>query len=348
MPKKSKYEVSYRASLGKGSDGKYHYKRFTGHSNTSEQKALEDAKRQAERWKALHEEDDAPSGMTLRQACEAYIASKDSVLSPATVRGYWIIVRNRLTGLMSCRIADLTQAQIQREINDEAKRYSAKTVHNDHGFLAAVLAMHRPSFTLHTRLPEKQQKAPHVPSNDEIEILMHSIEQRDPELFKALLLAAFGSLRRSEICALTPEDITGNVVRVCKAMVPDKNNCYVIKETTKSEAGTRLVTMPEAVIAHLIPADGAEHIVSRSPHQISQQFTAAIGRAGLAHFRFHDLRHYQASILHAMGVPDQYIMARGGWKTDATLKTVYRHQMDDKRQQVEDDICRFFSDKFKL
>lgn len=348
MPKKYKYEVSYRASLGKGSDGKYHYKRFTGHSNTSEHKALEDAKRQAERWKVLHEEDNAPAAMTLKQACESYIASKDNVLSPSTVRGYWIIVRNRLPELMGCRVSDLTQAQIQFAINEEAKRYSPKTVHNDHGFLAAVLAMFRPSLVLHTRLPEKQQKAPHVPSNEEIETLMHSIEQSDTELYKALLLAAFGSLRRSEICALTSEDITGNVVRVCKAMVPNKKNEYVVKDTTKSEAGTRLVMMPEDVAALLVPSKGEKHIVSRSPHQISQQFSIEVKRAGLEHFRFHDLRHYQASILHAMGVPDQYIMARGGWKTDATLKTVYRHQMDDKRQQVEDDICKFFSDRFQL
>lgn len=346
--KKYKYEVSYRASLGKGSDGKYHYKRFTGHSNTSEKKALEDAKRQAERWKALHAEDDTPAAMTLRQACEAYIQSKDAVLSPATIRGYKIIVKNRLTGLMSCRIADLTQSQIQREINAEAKKYSPKTVHNDHGFLAAVLAMHRPHFTLHTRLPEKQQKAPHVPSNSEIEILLKNIAAHDPELHKALLLAAFGSLRRSEICALLPEDISGNIVRVSKAVVLNDKNQYVVKDTTKSEAGTRLVTMPEEVIARLVPAEGASRIVDYFPRSITKRFSTAVRQAGLEHFRFHDLRHYQASILHAMGVPDQYIMARGGWKTDATLKNVYRHQMDDKRQEVEDGICKYFTDKFNL
>lgn len=346
--KKCKYEVSYRASLGKGSDGKYHYKRFTGRSNTSEQKALDDAKRQAERWKALHAEDDTPVAMTLKQACEAYIESKDAVLSPATIRGYQIIVKNRLTGLMNCRIADLTQAQIQREINAEAKKYSPKTVHNDHGFLAAVLAMHRPSFTLHTRLPEKQQKAPHVPSNGEIEKLLRQIEHNDFELYKALLLAAFGSLRRSEICALLPEDITGNIIRVCKAVVLNDKNQYVVKDTTKSEAGTRLVTMPEEVIAKLVPAEGASRIVDYFPRSITKRFSTAVRQAGLVHFRFHDLRHYQASILHAMGVPDQYIMARGGWKTDATLKNVYRHQMDDKRQEVEDGICKYFTDKFNL
>lgn len=344
--KKYKYEVSYRASIGKGADGKYHYKRFTGHSNTSEEKALEDAKKQAERWKALHEGDSPTESMTIRQACESYIASKDSVLSPATIRGYWIIVNNRLSGIMNVNVSDITQIQIQREMNAEAKKYSAKTVHNDHGFLASVLSMFRPDFTLHTRLPQKQQKAPHVPSNNEIETLMKQIESSDCELYKALLLAAFGSLRRSEICALTYDDISGDVISINKAMVPDKNNEYVIKHTTKSDAGTRLVTMPHDIILKLRYYSESDMIVQHNPRSVTHRFRTAIQRAGLEHFRFHDLRHYQASILHAMGVPDQYIMARGGWKTDTTLKSVYRHQMDDKRHEVENNICNYFEQNF--
>lgn len=348
--KKYRYEVSYRACLGKGSDGKYHYKRFTGVSNTSEAKAMEDAKKQAERWKAKHESDiqNDPKSITLRQACEEYIASKDSVLSPSTIRGYTTIVKNRLTELMDVPIVELTQMQIQVEMNREAKTYSPKTVHNDHGFLSAVLALHRPDFVLHTRLPEKQQNVTHVPSNDEIEALLKFIEVSDYELYKAILLAAFGSLRRSEICALTVDDIHDNVVSVNKAMVPDKDEHYVIKQTTKSEAGTRLVTMPMDVINKLLCNIESDRIVNLRPKIVSGRFRSVVRRYGLEVFRFHDLRHYQASILHAMGVPDQYIMARGGWKTDATLKNVYRHQMDEKRKEVEDDICKFFTDRFDL
>lgn len=344
--KKYKYEVSYRASIGKGHDGRYHYKRFTGRSNVSEEKAMDDAKKQAERWKALHEDESPTESMTIRQACESYIASKDSVLSPATIRGYWIIVNNRLSGIMDLDVMEITQIQIQREMNAESKKYSAKTVHNDHGFLSSVLSMFRPEFVLHTRLPQKQQKAPHVPSNDEIETLMKSIESSDSDLYKALLLAAFGSLRRSEICALTYADISGDVVNVNKVMIPDKNNEYVIKYTTKSDAGTRLVTMPHEVILKLKRYSESDRVVQHSPRSVTHRFRTAIRKAGLEHFRFHDLRHYQASILHAMGVPDQYIMARGGWKTDATLKSVYRHQMDEKRKEVEDNICQFFEQRF--
>lgn len=346
--KKYKYKVSYRAFIGKGADGKKKYKRFTGYSNTSEEKALDDAKKQAERWKIQHENDNLISRMTLRQACDGYIASKDSVLSPATIRGYDIIVKNRLSGLMNCNIYELTQLQIQIEMNAEAKKYSPKTVHNDHGFLSAVLALYRPDFVLHTRLPERQQKSTHVPSNDEIESLLKHIEHTDFDLYKAILLAAFGSLRRSEICALTAKDISDNVVSVNKAMVPDKENNYIIKHTTKSEAGTRLVTMPSEVIGKLLQDNPKERIISLMPSSVTHRFRTVVRQCGFDAFRFHDLRHYQASILHAMGVPDQYIMARGGWKTDSTLKAVYRHQMDEKRKEVEKDICDYFSDKFQL
>ena len=32
--------------------------------------------------------------------------------------------------------------------------------------------------------------------------------------------------------------------------------------------------------------------------------------------------------MHAIGVPDQYILQRGGWATDNVMKTVYRNVID--------------------
>ena len=59
-----------------------------------------------------------------------------------------------------------------------------------------------------------------------------------------------------------------------------------------------------------------------------------INSTGLPHFRFHDLRHYCASIQHAIGIPDAYIMQRGGWGSDGVLKEVYRHAMSDKENEM--------------
>ena len=38
----------------------------------------------------------------------------------------------------------------------------------------------------------------------------------------------------------------------------------------------------------------------------------------------------RAAIQHALGIPDAYIMQRGGWGNDHVLKEVYRHAMKDK------------------
>ncbi len=32
--------------------------------------------------------------------------------------------------------------------------------------------------------------------------------------------------------------------------------------------------------------------------------------------------------MHAIGIPDQYIMARGGWGSDKVLKAIYRGTID--------------------
>lgn len=53
----------------------------------------------------------------------------------------------------------------------------------------------------------------------------------------------------------------------------------------------------------------------------------------MQHFRFHDLRHYSASIMHTIGIPDVYIMERGGWSSDSTLKQIYHGSMDDYQKK---------------
>ena len=34
--------------------------------------------------------------------------------------------------------------------------------------------------------------------------------------------------------------------------------------------------------------------------------------------------------MHAIGVPDQYILQRGGWASDGVMKTVYRNAISDE------------------
>lgn len=345
--KEYRFKASYRARIGKTPDGKDKWKRFTGYSNTSKAKAMKNAKENAEAWMMMHKADDVSSCMTLGAAFDEYIKAKENVLSPSTIRGYITIRRNCLKSIMSMSIYEITQIDVQRSINYEAAVKSPKSIRNIHGLLCAVLTMFRPDFVLHTTMPAKMPTELHIPSNDEISKLLRFAKDTDRELYIAILLAAFGSLRRSEICALTYEDIDGCAVSINKAKVPNKDNVFIVKHKTKSAAGTRVVTLPPQVISEIMQSESASgEILSINPAMVTQHFTMALKRAEIPTFRFHDLRHYQASILHALGVPDKYIMERGGWRTDSTLKNVYQHTMDDKRKQVESQICDYFSDTF--
>lgn len=148
----------------------------------------------------------------------------------------------------------------------------------------------------------------------------------------AVYLAAFGTLRRSEICALTADDVKGKVISINKAMVNKGKSEWVVK-TTKTVSSTRFIEMPVFVIEKL-PTSG--RIVTISPDQITSRFERAFLKLNIPGFRFHDLRHYAASIMHAIGVPDQYIMQRGGWGSDRTLKAIYRGTIAGYTQKYTD------------
>ena len=60
----------------------------------------------------------------------------------------------------------------------------------------------------------------------------------------------------------------------------------------------------------------------------------------------HDLRHINASIMLALGVPDKYAMERGGWSTPSTLKNVYQHTFTAEREETDKKIDNYMDDLF--
>lgn len=49
-------------------------------------------------------------------------------------------------------------------------------------------------------------------------------------------------------------------------------------------------------------------------------------------------------MMHAIGVPDQYIMQRGGWATDGVMKKVYRDTIDEQTIKMNQKINQHFSE----
>ena len=285
----------------------------------------------------------AGGSLTFGEALDGYISGRESVLSASTVRGYKQLAENNFDSLRGRKIDDITQDDIQRFVNAAYDSgLSSKSVRNMHGLISSVFKKNRPSMRLTTALPPKQKPDLYIPSDDEVVKVINKIRsEKDRDMLIAILLAAYGPMRRSEICALTDADISGNVIHVHKAIVLRKDNTWELKLYPKSEAGDRYISMPDFVIQELKDIKG--QIIGLNPNSVTERFHRLLRRAGVPYFRFHDLRHYSASIQHAIGIPDAYIMQRGGWESDSTLKNIYRHALDQEAQKANDKINDYFS-----
>ena len=319
-------------------DGRKVYKSFTCADPSQKGKRI--CEREAAAWAANREDRQSPALMTFGAAAEEYIALRESVLSPTTVNSYRQIKKRYLAVLNARQITHITSADVQRIINQYSADLSPKTIRNIHGFINIVLKEYRPDFALRVKLPKKKATDQYIPIDADVKKLISAARGTQIEL--PILLAAFGPMRRGEIAALRSENINGNIVHVCENMVKkivDGKNTWIIKQP-KSAAGDRYIEYPSFVAELWQGKEG--RICELCPDTITKVFIQLLDKTGLPHFRFHDLRHYSASIQHAMGVPDQYIMLRGGWGTDRTLKSVYRHSLPDQAKEQNEKINRYF------
>ena len=313
-------------------DGKRKYQSFTA-----------DTKKEAEYMAANYTMNKThmvnTQDITLFDAYTRYIESKSNVLSPSTVREYLRQRNKNFPSLMSCKINQLTQELIQIAVNDSALRASPKTVRNQHGLLSAVLAAYHPQMKLTTTLPQRVKPITAIPIEDEVKKLLFAC--KGTELYKAILLSSIGTLRRSEICALLKSDISLKGVSVTKAMVKDRNGEWVIK-TTKTTDSQRFVSLPQEVIEELLCDSDSDRVVNMCPDNISNNFRRLSDRTLHKTLKFHSLRHHSASVLHSLGIPDKYIMTRGGWASRETLQNIYTHTMPDVEDKNNSIILSHF------
>lgn len=223
---------------GKDASGKLQYRSFT-------RPTKKEAEYEALQWQLHYKEVSRDStAMTLAEAMSKYIANKDGILSPSTIRGYDIIRREHLKGLMDIRLNRLTPALIQEAINQETKPYtdrhgktktpSPKSVRNVHGLLSAVLAEYCPGLRLNTTLPQKQITEQSILEPEEIAALLHAVEGTEMEI--PVLLAVWLCMRSSEITGLTWDciDFQRGTVTIRQARVRNAQNEWVEKNSTKT------------------------------------------------------------------------------------------------------------------
>lgn len=274
---------------------------------------------------------------TVGECIDDYISSKENILSPRTISEYRKSKVNDLLPLCDKPVDDLTQTDIQKWVNALALNKSPKTIHNAHGLLTAVLNVYAPDMRIRTTLPKVQKKIKHLPT---VEDVLKAVIGSDVEL--PCLMAIWLGLRMSEIRGVRKSDIVDGVLTVNEVIVKVERQ-DVVKSQTKTYDSRRQIRLPQFLLQRIeaLPED-QDHVVTLNDTVIYKHFVKLIESANLPHMTFHDLRHLNASVMLALGVPDKYAMERGGWSSPNVLKSVYQHTFSAERQAIDEKIDNYF------
>ena len=282
--------------------------------------------------KELDKIQSAKANMTFQRAAESYVEMKRNVLSPRTIKEYSEVVNRFPSWFCQLPVSDVTQIHINKLVNEVSKGRSPKTVSNYHGFVSAVLGTFCPNLKISTTLPQKVKNNPYTPSQEDVKKILAEVSGTKYEI--PITLACYG-MRRSEICALQVEDVDCDVVHINKALVLNENKEWVVK-TTKTTESTRDIIIP-AKLAEKIQEQG--YVYKGHPGSITKCLERIEVKLGIPKFPLHKLRHYFASQMSSLGVPEADILRMGGWETDHVMKSVYRHSMMDKEEQAKRDAA---------
>lgn len=262
-------------------------------------------------------------------AAKQYVEAKRNVLSPKTRKEYLATPERLSKDFVTKNVYDITEYDIQVEINKLAERLSAKTVKNYHSFIASVIKFVRPGFSWNITLPQVEIVTPYIPDDNEVRMLLEYMKTERPKYYVCMVLAAF-SLRREEILAITADDLDGNILHITKGKVQDENNNWVIKQT-KTPKSRRDIELP-ADIADIIREQG--YALDCYPSGIHKVITTACKRLGINHFSLHKLRHYFASNLISNKVDILTVASLGGWSSPDMIYKRYGHAMEDKKKKA--------------
>jgi integrase len=164
-----------------------------------------------------------------------------------------------------------------------------------------------------------------------------------PEQYRAaVIVAAWGTLRRGEVLGLERRDVdlVGGTIRVERALHEFHDGSLDLGPTKNGDP--RKVFMPSSVMPvledHLNrfvgPKSDAPLFIGATGERLRPSnfwviWQASRKKVGLEWVRFHDLRHFAATMFATTGASTKELMSRGGWKS-VTMVVRYEHASEER------------------
>ena len=303
-----------------------------------------------------------PKAIRFEKFAEEWLESRVAVRG-STLSSYGSIVRRRLIpyfGKMS--LSEIGYDLVQNFVNELAKQVSVKTLHNviiclrvmlvgKKGASAVKRGFLRHDPTRGIEMPAMDQKQIVPPTREEVWKLVDAAEELGGIGRDMVFIDAFTGLRRNEILALQYTDIdwTNKEVVINRAVSKTKVSDGVRKwewqvGPPKSRKSNRRVAAADAVLELLrrlrSKAEDTFGPVFRGPEGKRMDpdyfdefiFGRIAAHAGLSRVRFHDLRHFFASMLIAQGESAKYVCDQMGHSSIQVTFDTYGHLFPNSRE----------------
>ena len=281
---------------------------------------------------------------TVKEMIANYIESKEGVLSPRTIKNYKQLQDSYYESIESLRLSEIDSQRLQYYVSSISEGKSAKTVRNIFGLLTAALGQvsdRRYNVTLPTYV------RPFLPTPDDEQVQLLIDNSTSELLTTAMMLSAFGTMRRGEICAIKYKDIDAknNVIYVHADMVQNSDNVWIYKSYPKTAKSRRIIQYPDTVLSRISEGSPEEYVIPINPNALYKRFQKVRDKVGMD-VNLHSLRRYSASFMHALGIPDKYIMEVGGWSSDRVLKNIYETTFSDRAKEFNNMRSDYINEKF--
>lgn len=302
-----------------------------------------ECKNKARLIKAEHKagkRDIVAAGNTLGEYIDSYVQKYEAVLSPATIRGYSSVRKNRFQKYMDVRVRDIKDWQ--KIINEELEGKSEKTVKNAWGVVSASLK--------DAKIPVPDVKLAPVPEKDlaflEPDEIPKFLEAAKGDPCEIEMLLELHGLRKSEamhVVRYNQIDTKHNVINVRGAVVPNKDHKYVEKKTNKTESSTRTVPIMIPRLAEL--ADQYEALPVHSAAALQDHVHKICEKAGVTDCTNHDLRRTCASLGYSLGISERVMMDMCGWDDPQTMHRIYVKLSTQDKKQAQSAMTDFYAGK---
>jgi len=292
-------------------------------------------------------------GDYLTEWLKIYCAKK----APSTKSGYKNYINNHIIPkLGTIKITKLLPMHIINFYNEEAEaELSGTTIKQEHAILRKAfndavkngLLVSNPASKIgKDDLPETKKFESRIPTPEEVSMMMQSAKGTVHEL--PIILAGILGLRRSEVFGLTWGDIDfkTDIMTVRNTVIPVEKK--LIEGGTKNETSTRELVVPEKVMEVFKRYRGLpggkvclnEKGLPQSVKSYNGRLTNFLKKHKIPHIRFHDLRHYNATLMLWLGIDSKKAATRLGHSTPAITQKLYQHVTWDMDKEVADKINR--------